>query len=106
LSLSAGRVPGLLSARAPLRSQPRDPVLALGIALAASLLSLVQRRLSTRARSIRRRAVSVSGEIVFSDGSRESIDARSLIGAGEGALSILWVALLAVSLAVLLAHWL
>ncbi|HEX7490779.1 MAG TPA: class I SAM-dependent methyltransferase [Candidatus Limnocylindrales bacterium] len=75
-------------------------------ALAASLLSLAQRRLSTRARSIRRRAVSVSGEIVFSDGSKESIDARSLIGAGEGALSILWVALLAVSLAVLLAHWL
>jgi hypothetical protein len=37
--------------------------------------------------------VSVSGEIVYSDGSKESIDARSLIGAAEGALSILWVAI-------------
>jgi demethylmenaquinone methyltransferase/2-methoxy-6-polyprenyl-1,4-benzoquinol methylase len=75
-------------------------------ALAAALLSLAQRRLSTRARSIRRRAVAVSGEILYSDGSKESIDARGLIGAGEGALSIMWLAIFAVSLAVLLAHWL
>jgi demethylmenaquinone methyltransferase/2-methoxy-6-polyprenyl-1,4-benzoquinol methylase len=74
--------------------------------LAAALLSLAQRRLSTRARSIRRRAVRVSGEIVYSDGSTEAIDARSLIGAAEGALSILWVAIFAISLAVLLTHWL
>ena len=82
------------------------PVPTILAALAAALMSLAQRRLSTRARLIRRRAVSVSGEIVYSDGSKESIDAPSLIGAGEGALSILWVALLAVSLAVLLSHWL
>jgi hypothetical protein len=75
-------------------------------ALAAALLSLAQRRLSTRARSIRRRSRSVSGEIVFADGSRESIDARSLIGAAEGALSILWLATFAASLGVLLTHWL
>jgi demethylmenaquinone methyltransferase / 2-methoxy-6-polyprenyl-1,4-benzoquinol methylase len=75
-------------------------------AFAAALLSMTQRRLSTRARSIRRRAVSVSGEIVYSDGSKESIDARGLIGAAEGALSILWLAIFAVSLAVLLARWL
>ena len=75
-------------------------------ALAATLLSLAQRRLSTRARSIRRRAASVSGEIVYADGSREVIDARTLIGAPEGALSILWLAIFAVALAVLLARWL
>ena len=74
--------------------------------LAGALLSLAQRRLSTRARSIRRRAVRVSGEIVYSDGSTEAIDTRSLIGAVEGALSILWVAIFAVALAVLLTHWL
>ena len=79
--------------------------IALG-ALAAALLSMAQRRLSTRARSIRRRAVSVSGTIVYSDGSTESIDARALIGALEAALSILWFAIFALSLAVLLAHWL
>jgi demethylmenaquinone methyltransferase/2-methoxy-6-polyprenyl-1,4-benzoquinol methylase len=74
-------------------------------ALAATLLSLAQRRLSTRARSIRRRAASVSGEIVYADGSREAIDAHALLGAPEGALSLLWIALCAVALAVLLARW-
>jgi hypothetical protein len=34
------------------------------------------------------------------------VDASSLIGAAEGALSILWVAIFAISLAVLLTHWL
>jgi hypothetical protein len=75
-------------------------------AVFATLLSLAQRRLSTRARSIRRRSVSVSGEIVYSDGSREAVDASSLIGAAEGALSILWLAAFAVATAVLLARWL
>ncbi len=75
-------------------------------ALAATLLSLAQRRLSTRARSIRRRAVEVSGRIVFSDGTVETIDSRSFIQAPEAALSVLWFAVFAVSLAALLAHWL
>lgn len=75
-------------------------------ALAAALLSLAQRRLSTRARSIRRRAVGVSGEIVYADGSREAIDARTLISVPEAALSLLWLAVFAAALAVLLAHWL
>jgi len=75
-------------------------------ALAALLLSLAQRRLSTRARSIRRRALRVSGEITYADGSREPIDAHSLIGAPEAALAFLWLATFAVALAMLLAHWL
>jgi hypothetical protein len=48
----------------------------------------------------------VTGEIVYADGSREAIDTSSLIGAPEGALSILWLALFAAALAVLLARWL
>jgi hypothetical protein len=48
----------------------------------------------------------VTREIVYRDGSHEAIDARGLIGAPEGALSILWLALCAIALAVLLAHWL
>ena len=75
-------------------------------ALAALLLSLAQRRLSTRARSIRRRAVAVSGEITYSDGSREPIDADALISAPEAALSVLWLASFVGALAALLAHWL
>lgn len=74
-------------------------------AIAAALLSLAQRRLSTRARQIRRRAVAVSGEVVYADGSREVLDARSLIAAPEAALRILWLAVLAVSAAVLLSRW-
>jgi demethylmenaquinone methyltransferase/2-methoxy-6-polyprenyl-1,4-benzoquinol methylase len=82
------------------------PIPTLVAALAAALLSLAQRRLSTRSRSIRRRSASVSGEIVFSDGSHEPIDARSLIGAAEGALALLWLAVFAVALAALLSRWL
>jgi hypothetical protein len=82
------------------------PVPIAAAALGATFLSLAQRRLSTRARSIRRRATQVHGEITYSDGTREQIDTRSLIGASEGALSIMWLAIFAISLAGLLAHWL
>jgi hypothetical protein len=75
-------------------------------ATGAALLSLAQRRLSTRARSIRRRAVAVTGEIAYADGSREAITAGTLIGVPEAALSILWLASFSTALAVLLARWL
>ena len=75
-------------------------------ALAAALLSLAQRRLSTRARAIRRRATAVSGEVRYSDGTRETLDAASLIGAPEGALRLLWLAVFATALAALAARWL
>jgi demethylmenaquinone methyltransferase / 2-methoxy-6-polyprenyl-1,4-benzoquinol methylase len=81
------------------------PIPTILAAAAAALLSLAQRRLSTRARSIRRRTASVTGVIVYSDGSREPVDARALISAAEGALSILWLSILAGSLAVLLSRW-
>src|SRR5581483_11861994 len=81
------------------------PVPALAGALAAALLSTAQRRLSTRARSVRRRAVSVTGEIVYADGTRETIDRRSVIAAPEAALGVLWIALFAASTAVLLSRW-
>jgi demethylmenaquinone methyltransferase/2-methoxy-6-polyprenyl-1,4-benzoquinol methylase len=82
------------------------PVPAVLAAVSAALLSLAQRRLSTRARSIRRRATAITGEIRYADGTRERVDAASLIGAPESALSILWIALVAGSLAVLLSRWL
>jgi ubiquinone/menaquinone biosynthesis C-methylase UbiE len=74
-------------------------------AAAAALLSLAQRRLSTRARAIRRRATAVSGEIVFADGTRETIGPESLIAAPEGALRLLWLAVLAIALGALVARW-
>ncbi len=84
-------------------AQPLPTLLA---ALAAALLSLAQRRLSTRARSIRRRATGVSGEITYADGSRETIDRDSVIAAPEGALRVLWLAVFAVAAAALLSRWL
>lgn len=82
------------------------PLPAILAASAAALLSAAQRELSTRARSVRRRVVSIDGEIVFRDGRRERVDASSLIGAPESALRLLWLALLAASSAMLLARWL
>jgi demethylmenaquinone methyltransferase/2-methoxy-6-polyprenyl-1,4-benzoquinol methylase len=101
-ALAWGAFPVLTTAYAT-GAQPTATLIA---AAAAALLSLAQRRLSTRARSIRRRATAVSGEIVYADGTRESIDAGSLIAAPEGALRLLWLAVLAISLAALVSRWL
>lgn len=80
------------------------PALVAQIAGWDAALSLAQGRLSTRARSIRRRAVEVTGENVYADGSREVIDARAMISAPEAALSVLWLASLATTLGLLLAR--
>jgi len=79
---------------------------AAAVAAGAAFLSLAQRRLSTRARGIRRKAASVTGEIRFRDGSRETIDARSLIAAPEAGLRLLWPAIALLALGVLLSRWL
>jgi len=82
------------------------PIPTLLAASAAALLSLAQRHLSTRARSVRRRAVSVIGEVVYADGSRERIDRGSFIAAPESALRVLWLAVFAVATGALLSRWL
>jgi hypothetical protein len=53
------------------------------------LLSLAQRALSSHVRFVRRRVVSVEGEIELADGSREPLDAKSLIAAEERGLRLL-----------------
>ena len=52
--------------------------------------SLAQRRLSTRVRSLRRRAVRISGEIAYRDGGAEAVTIDSLVDAPEAALR--WLA--------------
>ena len=79
---------------------------AAAVAGGTTLLSLAQRRLSTRVRSIRRKATSVAGEIRYRDGSRETIDARSLIAAPEAGLRLLWPAIALLALGALLSRWL
>jgi hypothetical protein len=82
------------------------PVPALAVAAGAAFLSLAQRRLSTRVRAIRRKAVSVAGEIGYRDGRTEPIDARSLIAAPEAGLRLLWPAVTLLALGVLFSRWL
>jgi demethylmenaquinone methyltransferase/2-methoxy-6-polyprenyl-1,4-benzoquinol methylase len=82
------------------------PVLpaALG-AFAAALVSLAQRRLSTPVRRIRRKATDVSGTVTYRDGAHDVLDRAMLIAAPEAALRLLWLAMVALSIAVLVARW-
>jgi ubiquinone/menaquinone biosynthesis methyltransferase len=74
-------------------------------AVGASLLSLAQRRLSTPVRRIRRKAALVNGSIRYRDGTVEEIDAARLIAAPESALRLIWLAIAAISIGVILARW-
>lgn len=75
------------------------PVIAAGAALA---LSAAQRRLSTPARTLRRRSVRVQGSVTLASGAVISLDQPALLAPLEGALRAMsWaVALLAAGLAV------
>ena len=55
----------------------------------AVLLSLAQRALSNHVRFVRRRVSSVEGSLELRDGSRETLDADSLIAAEERGLRLL-----------------
>jgi len=65
----------------------------------AVLLSLAQRSLSNRVRLVRRRVVSITGDIDLSDGSRQRIDADWLIAAEERGLRLLAAATVALAAA-------
>jgi demethylmenaquinone methyltransferase / 2-methoxy-6-polyprenyl-1,4-benzoquinol methylase len=75
-------------------------------AAGATLLSLAQRRLSTRVRAVRRRATQVTGQISYRDGSSEMIDAPALIAVPEAGLRLLWLAAVLIGGGALAARWL
>jgi len=79
---------------------------AFAVAAGTAFLSLAQRRLSTRVRAIRRRAMNVTGAVEFRDGSRETLDRYSLIAAPEAGLQLLWAAIALLALGLLAARWL
>ena len=66
-----------------------EAVLAAGFAV---LLSLAQRVLSSRVRYVRRRVVSVQGELRLGDGTTEQLDGARLIAVEERALRLLTAA--------------
>jgi len=73
------------------------------VTAACCLLSLAQRRLSTPARELRRRTATVSGTQTLTDGTEIDLDRARLAEPLEGALSVLWIAvvLLAAGLVVM-----
>jgi demethylmenaquinone methyltransferase/2-methoxy-6-polyprenyl-1,4-benzoquinol methylase len=100
-ALAWGAFPVLTGAYAT--GAPMVPAVA--VAAAAALLSLAQRILSTRVRAVRRRSLSVGGEVRYRDGSREELDASGLIAAPEGALRILWIAVVVLAAGLLLSRY-
>jgi len=68
----------------------------------AYLASRAQRALSTQARTVRRRAASVSGEILLRDGGTEPLTAEILVSPAETALRALAGASVALAIALIL----
>ena len=76
------------------------PISAIGLAVAATLLSAAQRFLSTPARTIRRHALSIEGRMLLDDGRVEVLNSSTLLAPIEKTLRALsWTTVaLAVSL--------
>jgi hypothetical protein len=77
---------------------------ALLIAGGCYAMSVAQRRLSTPARELRRRTVSVVGECERSDGRREQITLQSMLAPLDGALAAMSVAIVVVAASLLVAR--
>jgi hypothetical protein len=69
------------------------------VALACCLVSVAQRRLSTPARELRRRTVSVTGRQTLRDGRVRELDIERVLTPLEGTLSALWMAMVALAVA-------
>jgi hypothetical protein len=72
------------------------------VALACCLISLAQRRLSTPARELRRRTISVTGRQTFRGGQVLEIDTKRVLAPLEGALSALWMAMVVLAVALVI----
>ena len=70
----------------------------------ATLLSLAQRRLSHRARRLRRRTAEVEGHLTLEDGTVEPITRATLLEAPEAALRLLAAATVALAAALVALH--
>jgi hypothetical protein len=64
-----------------------------------------QRRLSTPVRRLRRRATRVEGLVTYDDGTREPLDAAAMTAAPEGALRLLWVAMVLLAVGLVITRW-
>jgi hypothetical protein len=90
-------------AQSPPLTQPVTAA-AFVLALAATGLSYAQRRLSTPARALRRRATTVHGLITLSDGTQHTLDRTTLLAPLESALKTLSITMPLLALALILPH--
>jgi hypothetical protein len=74
------------------------------VALTCFLISVAQRRLSTPARELRRRTISITGHQTLSDGEVRELDEGRLLAPLEGALSAMWMAMVVLAVALVLAR--
>jgi hypothetical protein len=74
------------------------------VCVGCALIAAAQRRLSTPVRRVRRTVTAISGELV-ADGVAEPITERSLTGAPEGALRLLWLAMVTLAAGLVVARW-
>ncbi|MBI2854162.1 MAG: hypothetical protein HYX87_04485 [Chloroflexi bacterium] len=72
------------------------------LTIACFAMSLAQRKLSTYARTIRRKTLQVEGTISYLDGRKEPLDAEALLVAPELALRILAAMIISLSVGLLL----
>jgi hypothetical protein len=100
-ALMWGGFPALAGAFAQLG---RINVATLFVCAGCAFISAAQRRLSTPVRRIRRRVTSVSGSLVEGDVS-EPITEATLTDAPEGALRLMWIAMVALAVGLVIARW-
>ena len=82
----------------------RIDVATLFVCAGCALIAAAQRRLSTPVRRIRRRVTSVSGVLAEGDVS-EPITEATITAAPEGALRLMWIAMVALALGLVISRW-
>ena len=75
------------------------------VAAGCGYVAAAQRRLSTPVRRLRRRAIGVEGSVTYDDGTKEPIDEAAMTAAPEGALRLLWIAMVALAVGLTIARW-
>ena len=68
-------------------------------------VAAAQRRLSTPVRRLRRRTTSVQGSITDAGGAHEPIDVAMMTAAPEGALRLLWIAMVLLAAGLVITRW-
>jgi hypothetical protein len=82
----------------------RINVATLFVCAGCALISAAQRRLSTPVRRIRRKVTAVSGEIAEGDVT-EAITEATITEAPEGALRLMWIAMVALAIGLVITRW-